>query len=253
MSYQLLPNLIFFFCILGIIVLILRRLPEAQNLDTHELKKDAPEHKLRFKGIPTQSFSRLKAFFKFWLHKIWSSALEAKDLRPQQPSVYRIKKLFNFKIQSPKVSAEIVRPQAPADFDGSVKDEELELLDQIKLEPKNYQLYDDLGRMYIKKHQYQDAKDLYLYLVGHQAGNSHFHARLAGAAFHLKDYALSARHFERSLALDKMHPNRYYNLGLALECQEKWRAAAEAFKKAVQMDPENKKYSDALEKANRQI
>lgn len=253
MSYQLIPNFIFFVCVFGIIILVLRRLPDAQKIKEYELKKDSPEQKLQYKGIQAESFSKVKAFIKFWLHKLWSIALEAKDLKPHQPSAYKLKKIFNFKSQNPPITTSEITLKPGSDFDDAQKDEEMELLELIQREPKNYSLYDNLGKMYIKKAQYQDAKDIYLYLTGHEAGNPHFHARLAQAAFHLKDYALSSKHFERSLALDKMHPNRYYNLGLALECQEKWPAAVRAFEHALAMEPENKKYNDAIKKAKQQI
>jgi tetratricopeptide (TPR) repeat protein len=240
--------------VLGIIILILRRLPEAQNIKRYELKKDSPDTKLKYKGIPAESFSKVKAFIKFWLHKLWSAALEAKDLTPHQPSAYKLKKIFRFKTENPDVQSvtSTLSVRSP-DFDGAQPDEEIEILEHIKREPKNHQLYDKLGRLYLKKQQYQDAKDLYLYLVGHEAGNSHFHARLAQSAYHLKDYALASKHFEKSLGLDKMHPNRYYNLGLSLECLEKWPEAIKAFTRAVEMDPENKKYTDALERVKVQV
>ncbi len=250
MSYQLLPNLIFFISVLGVIVLILRRLPEAQNLNSEDLKKDTPHGKLEEKGIPAQSYNRLWSKIKFYLHKLWSLALDAKDLRPK-PGAYQLKKLFLFRTkvkQEPIIVQKTENLQVPKEIN-----KEAELFELIRLEPKERRHYDDLGKYYLTQHKYQDAKDIYLYLVGHEVGNPNFHAKLAQCAFHLKEFALAESHFQKSLELDKMHPNRYYNLGLAQECQEKWEKALDSFSKAVEMQPENTKYTLALEKAKKQL
>jgi tetratricopeptide (TPR) repeat protein len=239
------------------IVLVLRRLPEAQTLTPDELKKETVETKLEEKGIPTKNINKLWAKFKFWLHKIWNLALEAKDLSPK-PAAYNLKKLFQLKT-SPKVFEKPKSaPQLLTDANLETREKheavsEQELLEAIKREPKNHTHYDHLAKFYLTRHQYQDAKDIYMYLVGHEVGNPVFHARLAQTAFLLKDFNLAESHFEKSLALDKMHPNRYYNLGLSQECQEKWQKAADSFTKALEMEPQNLKYQAALEKVKKQI
>lgn len=247
MYYQLIPNLIFFFCILGIIILILRRLPEAQNLEASGTKQETLYEKLEEKGIPAQTFNKFWSKFKFFLHKLWALALEAKDLRPK-PGAYQIKRLFQFRTQVKKQPAVI----KPPELNQSAVSEEDRLLELIKKEPKEKKHYDELGRYYLNSEKYQDAKDIYLYLAGHEVGNPGFHARLAQAAFLIKDFSLAENHFAKSLALDKMHPNRYYNLGLSQECQEKWAQASENFAKAVEMDPKNQKYLHALERIRNQ-
>lgn len=244
MSYQLIPNLIFLLCILGVIIIILRRLPEAQNLDEESLEKKTLAAKLENRGIRAEKFNKLLAKLKFWLHKVWSLALEAKDLKPA-PGAYNLKKLFQTKTkpQIKKTPEPIFTP-----LEQSQEPEEV-LLERIKQEPKNKKNYDDLGKLYLAKQQYEDAKDTYTYLIGHDVSNSTYHARLAQASFLLKDFALAENHFSKSLALDKMHPNRYYNLGLSQECQEKWKEAAVSFSKASEMEPQNEKYKAAYEKA----
>ena len=239
------------------IILILRRLPEAQNLTPEDLKKETIESKLEEKGIPTQNINRSWSKFRFWLHKVWNLALEAKDLRPK-PAAYNLKKLFLAKstpkaLEQPKAA---VRLLADVSLESKVKADSVTeeiLLEAIKHEPKNHQNYDKLAKYYLAQHKYQDAKDIYLYIVGHEVGNPVFHARLAQTAFLLREFSLAENHFEKSLTLDKMHPNRYYNLGLAQECQEKWQDAANSFAKAIEMDPENQKYIAAFEKAKKQL
>ncbi|MBL8030422.1 MAG: hypothetical protein JNN11_04200 [Candidatus Doudnabacteria bacterium] len=231
-------------CILGVIVLILRRLPEAQNLSKPREEKNSLANKLEEKGIQAEKFNRLLAKLKFWLHKIWSLALEAKDLKPA-PGAYNLKKLFQTKTknQAAKTPEPVFSPA-----EQNQEPEEV-LLERIKQDPKNRKHYDDLGKLYLAKQLYTDAKDIYLYLVGHEVSNSTYHARLAQAAFLLKDFPLAENHFSKSLALDKMHPNRYYNLGLSQECQEKWKDAAGSFYRALEMEPQNEKYKLGFDRA----
>ena len=235
---------------MGVIILILRRLPEAQNINDEALKKETPQTKLEEKGIPALNYSKIWSKLKFWLHKLWRLALDAKDLRPK-PEAYQLKKLFLFRTKVKQEPITLQKTDTPAVLMQNGKEEEL--LELIRKEPKERKNYDELGKYYIANHKCQDAKDIYLYLVGHEVGNPNFHAKLAQCSFHLKEYELAENHFKKSLELDKMHPNRYYNLGLSQECQEKWNDALDSFSKASEMQPENEKYKTALEKAKKQI
>lgn len=232
---------------MGVIVLILRRLPEAQKISEEDLSK--LNEKLNEKGIPAKSFSRIVSFIKFWLHRVWVIALEAKDLKTDDPSAYKLKRFFKFRLQKTQKPPVLKAPGEGATSTAAPGEEQV-LLEKIKQEPKNFSHYETLGKLYLKQENYADARDIFTYLVGHVPGNPDFHAKLAHSSFCLGDFKLSAQHYQKSLDLDKMHPNRYYNLGLALERLEKYEQAKEAFKKALEMDPENPKYADAANKVD---
>lgn len=256
MGYQILPNLIFLFCVLGLIVLILKRLPEAVSLEEKEKNRATTEEKLAKKGLPIIAFSFVKEKSKFWTKKAWSYALEAKDLKPGASVGYKIRKLFGYMEVAQKPSPQMeVKPEAKATTPAKVETvsddtqkKEKEILEAIKKEPKNYHNYDALGKLYIERENFTDAKDVYLYLVNHESGHSEYHARLGYCLLKLKDYEQAQERYRKSIALDSTHPNRYYNLGLCQEILEKYEDAEKSFEKALELEPDNLKYRQAKDR-----
>lgn len=243
MSYQVIPNVIFLLSVLGIVLMILRHLPKAASLEEQKPDLTPVEQKLAIKGLPVVAVFWLKSFTKWWVKKIWNFILEAKDLRPSALNGYKIKKIFG---HLPALSSFqlLAKPEVmPA------RENEEELLKKIKNEPKNMSHYNRLGRFYIDKENFADAKDIFLYLIGHEPGNSDFRARLAYSCYKLGEFSTASEHYQKSLALDSTHPNRYYNLGQSLKAQGEIQAAREAFSKALELEPYNLKYEAALKNA----
>jgi tetratricopeptide (TPR) repeat protein len=238
LSYQILPNIIFIASILGILLLILRHLPEAKARDAREQEAPPAEEKLRGKGLPTQAVSSAYGMLRVWSRKVWNYVLEAKDLKPATVTGYKIKKIFG---EKQKLSEMPTIPSAMEKDLEKPKDEHF-YLEVIKQDPKNFANYDLLGKFYIDRQEFEDSKDLYTYLVSHQPTNSHYHARLAYSFYRLKQYKKAAEHYKRSLSLDSSQPNRYYNLGLALEGAGDRKGSQEAFEKAIHLEPRNVKY-----------
>ena len=145
MSYQILPNFIFIFAVLGILLLILRRLPEAAATTEQALLETGAREKLLAKGLPAKAFSKVSTFIKFWTRKIWNFVLEAKDLRPHAAAGYRMQKIFNGRLPGFKPAP---APQPITTHE--VKSEQY-YLDMIKLQPKNLSNYDALGKYYLER------------------------------------------------------------------------------------------------------
>ena len=256
LSYQFIPNILFLLALLGIILLVLRRLPEAQNLSGGQLKELAVGEKLKVsKGLPTLGISKTKAHFKFWAQKLWGFLLEAKGLRPGAAAGYKIKKLFSRKVAGPKaVSYQMPSAEtAPRPAAAPAQRNEKYFLELIKKEPKNLASYDGLGKYYIEQDNFSDAKDIYIYLTNHDSGNHDFYARLAFVCYQLRDYRSAAQHYQKSTGLDSLHPNRYYNLGLSLQNLGRFAEALKAFQQALQLEPGSVKFKVAVEKARAKI
>lgn len=237
--------------------MILKRLPEAVNLEEKSKNRESTEEKLAKKGLPIIAFSFLKERGKFWTKKIWQFSLEAKDLKPGTFVGYKIRKLFGYieTSQKPQGLVDVKSEKTPeiteeseVNSEEKLKKQEVEILEAIKREPKNYHNYDNLGKLYLEKEQYADAKDVYLYLVSHESGHSEYHARLGFCLLKLKDYEQALARYKKSIALDSTHPNRYYNLGLCQEIMGKYGDAEISFEKALELEPSNKKYLQAKER-----
>ena len=94
MSYQIIPNIIFIVSLLGIILIILKQLPEAsKSLENFTPELEANE-KLQEKGLPAQAVSKVKVKMTLFTKKVWNFVLEAKDLKPHALAGYKMKKIF---------------------------------------------------------------------------------------------------------------------------------------------------------------
>lgn len=234
LSYQILPNVIFIICVAGIILIILRKLPEATN-QLPENQETAAAEKLIQKGLPALGFSKARVFIVSSLKKIWNFALEAKDLKPHAAVGYRMKKIFGGK--QPGTTAQ------PRSLSHALETKnENYFLDRIKQEPKNLKYYDDIGRFYLEKDKFADALDIYQYLVSHEPSNPDFHARLGFCNYKAKNFTKASEAYQKSLALDSTQPNRYYNLGLSQEADGEDEEAVKSFEQAIVLEPLEKYY-----------
>jgi tetratricopeptide (TPR) repeat protein len=235
LPYQILPNLIFILAILGILIMILRRLPEAAAEAEAGDSGNEAATKLTGKGLPAVAISQVKSLFNLWIKKIWNFMLEAKDVKHQALAGYRIRKIFG----GPQAARQqtSAAPQARSEQD---------FLEAIKNDPKNLGNYDSLGKFYLENSQIEDARDIYHYLTQHDAANADYYARLAYCYYQLKDFEKTAEYYGKSVALDSSQPNRYYNLGLVLEAQGKNGEARQALRQAITLEPNNPRYYISL-------
>lgn len=221
---------------LGIVLIILRHLPEAVEKSAQEEDPAAVVEKLSQKGIPAIAFSKISYFAKLWKKKVWNFLLEAKDLKPTAVAGYKIKKIFGKEASSSQA------PVAPVTIPAEITKDEDYYLEAIKENPRNFGLYNELGKYYLDKAQYADARDIYQYLTQHEPGSSEFFSHLAKSFFKLKDYEQAVTNYNTSLGLDSTQPNRYYNRALALEGLHKHQEAADSVEKAISLEPSHIKY-----------
>jgi tetratricopeptide (TPR) repeat protein len=233
MPYNLLANLILILSILGVIILVVRKLPQA--VGEHREEQDAKELEngpdlLAEKGLPTVNASRIKVALKLGWHKIWQFMLEAKGLKHAPKISYNFKKILK-RDKELEVKPPIARNE----------DYYIEL---IKRHPKELEYYDQLGQFYLEARKYSDAANVYDYLAEHEPTNSGYFAKLGLSNLHDQEFAKSAEAYEKSVKLDPSHPNRYYNLALALQGEKQWVKAVKALDAALELDSGNKKYAD---------
>lgn len=228
MSYQLIPNLIFVLAVLGLIIIVIKNLPKENKKELQEPKPQSVEQKLEDRGLPTVNISKVKSKAKLWSKKSWDFILEAKDLKQTAKAGYTVKKIFQKPPQKTKGSPNQIL--------------EKQILEKIKQDPKNLANYNELGKLYLKKKNFQDATDIYEYLIKHDPGQAEYHAKLGFCKYNLKDFYDSTKHYRASIELDSTQPNRYYNLGLSLEAQGKLADAALAAQKAISMENSNLKF-----------
>ena len=217
-------------------------MPEAASLQKNQPLAAAAEKKLIEKGLPAQAISKIKVVLATTVMRSWNFILEAKDLKPHAAAGYKMKKIFGGRLPLFNKPAS-PQPQTLHE----VKNEQY-YLDTIKVQPKNLSNYDALGKFYLEKESLNDARDIYQYLVNHQPSNPDYQARLAYCLYQTKYYQQAAEGYKKSLALDSTQPNRYYNLSLSLQACGKHEESEDALKKALELEPHNPKFLQAMAK-----
>lgn len=232
MPYNLVVNLILILSILGVIILVMRKLPQAVGQHREDKLSDETGQAgeaLAEKGLPTKAASKIKAATKIIWHKIWQFMLEAKGLK-HAPKIN-----YNFKRILKKNNLEEKKPIARGE-DYYIK--------LIKRHPKDMTYYDQLGQFYLEARKYTDAANVYEYLAEHSPTNSVYFAKLGLSQLHDQEFSKSEAAYKQAIKLEASHPNRFYNLALAQQAQKKWKDGVKALDSALELDPTNRKYAD---------
>jgi tetratricopeptide (TPR) repeat protein len=233
--YNTIINITFILSILGVILMVLRHLPQA----TRDQKQISAHKQLTYpkmatlaleaKGLPAQAHSRILAILKLIKHKIWQFVLEAKGLK-----------------HSPKISYQFQRIFHAGAGDGQqalIKNEKY-YIDLIKRNPKDYTYYDMLGQYYLEHKKMSDAISVYDYLVNHAPTEAIFWVRLGLASLYLQEYNRAEEAYTKAIMLDPTNPSRFYNLALAQQGLKKYPEALISLTKALELEPNNTKYQN---------
>lgn len=239
-GFETVSIIILMLSILGMIIIILRHLPDA--VEMQEKNELNTAENLEQKGIPASTPSKWKSLFGFWVKRMWHFFLEAKNVRPGNKVGYQLKKML--RRTKPMESGPIIPPS----IENVVlpKQDEDYYLERIKEDPRNLDNYKGLGTFYVDNKLFAEARDVYIYLAKHLPGDAAMYAKLAYTHFQLKEFSFAIQNYEKSLALDSTQPNRYYNLALSHEALQDFEKASEVIKKALTIEPNNQKYKDTL-------
>lgn len=218
----------------------MRRLPEAV-LITEQEEKQGIKQVFMTKEDVLKFLAKIKSAIIFWFKRLWHFVLEAKGMRHQSVVGYRIKQIFKAKPKRPSVDGLTSRPEPQ-----SIRDENYYLM-KIKNDPHNLENYNSLGEYYLDTLNYQEAGNVYEYLVNHDSGNSAPYAKNAYCKLQLGLYQEAVELYQKSIALDATHPNRFYNLAVAYEDLEDYEGAIASAKTALDLEPTNAKYQKMVQ------
>jgi tetratricopeptide (TPR) repeat protein len=247
MSAYVLPNIILFAAVLGLVAIVARRLPEARRRVSVE-KLQSGSGQARFWFVA-----------KGWLRRGWRFILEAKGLHSPAGNASRMRQLL---VQNQrKTKAKQTAGKTPAVPKLAVPEQasfpvvtsppvavSVEAISDA-VSGALTQLHEsmDLAKQYLDKKQYFEARKLLESLGQAAHTNPVFWARLGYAQYHLAAYGEAVRCYEKSLGLDSNQPNRYYNLALAHEAAGNRVKALANLEKAIRQSPGNAKYLQTLE------
>ncbi len=249
MSFTLIANLILIFAVLGVVVLFLRRLPEAIEKDKGN-DDVAGEKQSFFKKASSVSRTLSK---KAWEHikngsifvskRIWRFMLEAKDLKQSQILANRVARFvrpgdrsINIGMYSSLKKAERLISE------GKLEEAEEVLIQVIRKHPHEYLAYEGLMKIYIKQKKHDNAIEILEFLVKHNPQNDNYFAYLGNALLSTRRFSEAADAYLKSLELNDLIPARFVNLGLSLQGAGKSEEAKPNFEKAVELEPGNMQY-----------
>lgn len=282
MSAYVLPNIILFIAIVGLLAVLGRHIPEAQRRAAHA--RDGKED-------DSGSIDRYWLLLQGKLRGLWRFVLEAKGLRDPVGSKFRMRQLLaanqrktRAKQPAAKISAayrvddaspaeavtqpvqhaqavhakrvdapvKTVAPamprmpvahQSPPKIHSEVADHAEQRQAAAEHQALGVEQAMAVAKQYLDNKQYFEARKLLDSLGQDAHGSPVFWARLGFSQYHLGAYGEAIRCYEKSLGLDANQPNRYYNLALAYEAAGNRVRALSTLQKAIQIDPNNPKYT----------
>jgi tetratricopeptide (TPR) repeat protein len=117
------------------------------------------------------------------------------------------------------------------------------------ISPNDATIYASLGRIYLERLNYKDAVASFKAAINRDRKNGFYYYDLATALFKDGRYEEAILCFEKSILINNRIPIRHLGLGLTLMKIGENGRAAESFRKAIVIEPNNEKYKRLLKKA----
>ncbi|PIZ99256.1 MAG: hypothetical protein COX77_01985 [Candidatus Komeilibacteria bacterium CG_4_10_14_0_2_um_filter_37_10] len=122
---------------------------------------------------------------------------------------------------------------------------EAKIIDILKIDPKNIEAYQKLGRLYRTIKQYDQAIEVYNYLL-RVASNAHIYADLAAIAEERGDLKEAEKNYLAALQQGEQQGEYYFNLAVLYKQQENFVTAQEYVTKALELNGNNPRHLDFL-------
>jgi tetratricopeptide (TPR) repeat protein len=178
-----------------------------------------------------------------------------------------LRKIFNFikKIKLPKYKLKALKPEPKKETVGETKDLFFEAERKLKfgdldgaeklylrlavVSPNDAAIYASLGRIYLERQNLKDAISSFKAAINRDQKNGFYYYDLATALYKDEKYKEAIVCFEKSILINNRIPIRHLGLGLALMKIGENERAADSFRKAIFIEPNNEKYQRLLKKA----
>jgi tetratricopeptide (TPR) repeat protein len=260
MSFGIIPNILIILSIVGILILFLRRLPEVVE-EQGQLKIGSgvafeEETRLGFQQLLKAASEKISIALKKFFSRIWSFALEAKDIQQGNPLAGKFRQMVSSKRKVINIGVQNSLKKADRQLEqGYLEAAEETYFEIIKKHPHEYNAYEGLVKIYSEQKKYEDIVEILEFLLAHNQTNDGYYAKLGSALLSLRKYPAAIAAYQKSLEFNDKIPARYINIGLCYKAMHKPEQAIGYFGKGVDLEPENRQYRnmllDALVKAKR--
>ncbi len=277
MSAYILPNIVLFAAVLGLLFVVARKLPQAQK----QLAETA--------GLPKAGSdpARILLVLRGKIRSVWQFILEAKGLRDPLASRFRMQQLLKANkkqvrsravkisashqarvtvgkaspsvtppppkrkvvLQTEQVAIPAVEQPEPLPAKAAISHAPTIASSVVLASSAEDQLAESMrqAKAYLDNKQFFEARKLLESLGSEAQNNPVYWARLGYAQYHLRVYSEAIRCYERSLRLDASQSNRFYNLALAYEASGNRGRAIASLEKAARLSPDNPKFAQTLQ------
>ncbi|WP_019505685.1 tetratricopeptide repeat protein [Pleurocapsa sp. PCC 7319] len=121
----------------------------------------------------------------------------------------------------------------------------------IQIQPNRWDLYFNLGAVFLKQQQYQEAAKYFQQAILIKPEHDKSYNNLGTALLKLEQTDNAVKAFSQAVALNQQEPQFYYNLGEALVQQGLIDRALICFRQAVKLDPQDHQLQFRLGKSFR--
>jgi tetratricopeptide (TPR) repeat protein len=258
MSFGIIQNVLIVLCVVGILILFVRKLPEVveEQGQLHiGLSADEPK-KIDYSGLSRSFLSKLGYSFDMLFKKIWHFMLEAKDLQQTQTITNRLAQIVTPKRRVINIGVYNALKKA----ERQVEQNQLDLAEEtyfevIRKHPHEYSAYEGLLRIYTEQKKYDDLLEVLEFLVAHNPLNDSYYAKMGNTLLSLRRYTAAIAAYQKSLEIKDTVPARYINIGQCYKAMGKLDQAIGYLQKGADLEPTNIQYAtilaDALIKAGK--
>lgn len=261
MSFQFIANLILILCVLGLLVIFLRRLPEVAEEKERMAMAVGGEgmsgaygtgagtgFKALLKSGSLFVWNKTKKYSGHAGKKVWTFMLEAKDFKQGQILASRFAELVRPRPRLQNIGAlssmkKAERQAQEGDFEGA----EQTYIQVIRKNPHEYLAYEGLLQLYSQREKHGDAIEILRFLTENNPDNDMYWAQLGHTSLLLRRFQDSADAYARAVALNDLVAPRFINLGLALQALGDLEGARKHIQRGVDLDPSNEQYVEILE------
>lgn len=266
MLFSLIPLLIIFISLGGIVYIIIKKFPQLAALEVEKIA-EVKQAKVK-QELALQRFERSLKNFNAKAKKLlgylsFFSTVWEKSQDKFRKKVYQVQEKYKKTVieeLEKKDKEEIyLEPVAKEDtvvalleqaeqafLKGDYSFAERKYIDVIKKDPRNVEAYRGLGKIYFDQDKYKEAYETFKFLIKLNPQDSRAYNRLGMIAERMLNYEEAAEFFEEAIKLDKTLAIRYYDLGRIYAKLNKPAAALKSFLKSVKIEPNNPRYLDQL-------
>jgi Flp pilus assembly protein TadD len=271
MNYSLLPFFLIILSIAVVIVIITRKFPQLSvlNLDTipevkegkkkdEMLRKRAKEEvaKTSKKRVDMESFisklslwwsalqRRLREFVQLIYDKIQEEKMkdiEKKSVRKKSTDIDQKKETDN-----KKISRDLFNQGEYAFKEGDLETAEKRFISIIRMDAKNVDAYEMLGRVYLEQKHLEEAKQTFEFLLQLKPDSYDGYIYLATIAEEERQLSVAVEYYQQAVLLADDKPDIYMRLASILTELDQYDTARIAMREAVEIQPNNPRYLDTL-------